>query len=450
MIKSDESHKQPHTIQQGIYEVAELLLNVSSNAELGEYVLKASEIVGHTVGVDRVTLCRNEMIDDEIHFVIDYIFANEITKQFDKQLVEGIAIPYSDLPAWENMFLHGGCIAGPISEMGIVEQEFFSDFGTKSLVTVPIFFHEHLWGFLSAATCVDERDYNENEIEFLRLVSLMMASAVARVTMADKIKEANYLSLVQMEAIIEERTSALERALSSSKKTQATLERREKMLSALNRMSVILLSNNDETFENTMNRGLKLITEAAGVDRIAVYKRLGKSMSRLGQIYLWHGGTKPIEESARELPENPPVLRWLGKLWKGEGINSDASALPKDEFDFLDFFGVKGIYFVPIFIKAVFWGVVTLEDHTRYRTFDEDCLDLLQSAAHLCASVIIRTEMESNAAESMETLEHRSELINIANKIAFALLAPDNEVTFKESLATSLDMLGHFTNADIV
>ncbi|MDR0496121.1 MAG: PAS domain-containing protein, partial [Treponema sp.] len=180
------------------------------------------------------------------------------------------------------------------------------------------------------------------------------------------------------------------------------LNRREKMLSALNQMSVLLLSHENETFSDTMNKGLKPITESAGVDRIAVYKRLGKEETRLGQVYLWYGETIPLEEELIVLPENPPVLRWLEILRSGDGINEDVSKMPKDAAAFLRLFGVKAIYFVPIFMKGEFWGVVTLEDHTHHRTFDEDCLDLLQSAAHLCASVIMRTEMERDVAEANE------------------------------------------------
>jgi PAS domain-containing protein len=99
------------------------------------------------------------------------------------------------------------------------------------------------------------------------------------------------------------------------------------------------------------------------------------------------------------------VLRWLENLRKGESINADISKMPEDETAFLTLFGVKGIYFVPIFMKGEFWGVVTLEDHTTYRSFDEDCLDLLQSAAHLCASVIVRAEMELAVTEVNERVK---------------------------------------------
>ena len=189
------------------------------------------------------------------------------------------------------------------------------------------------------------------------------------------------------------------------KKAQETFKRREKMLSALNQMSVMLLSHENETFTDTMNNGLKPITDTAGVDRIAVYKRLGQDETRFGQIYLWKGQTIPLEEELVILPEIPPIFRWLEVLREGGDINKDVSKVPEDEAEFLDFYGVKGIYFVPIFMKEDFWGVVTLEDHTTYRTFDEDCLDLLQSAARLCSSVIIRNEMVQQIHDTSARLE---------------------------------------------
>jgi len=68
--------------------------------------------------------------------------------------------------------------------------------------------------------------------------------------------------------------------------------------------------------------------------------------------------------------------------------------LPWDEAIFLRSFGIKSIFFVPIFIRGKRWGAITLEDHTTYRYIEENFIDLLQSAAHLCAGAIARNEME--------------------------------------------------------
>ena len=178
------------------------------------------------------------------------------------------------------------------------------------------------------------------------------------------------------------------------------LVRREKMLSALNEMAITLLSHENEPFDDVMNRGLTPITETAGAHRVAVYK-LVEGEKQLGQVFLWHGKILPIEDALRFVPLDPCVIRWIDILQKNECINANCKEMPEDEAAWLAQFGVKSIFFVPIYTHGKFWGVITLEDQVNYRYFDEDCLDLLRSAANLCADAVVRREMET----TISTLE---------------------------------------------
>ena len=177
--------------------------------------------------------------------------------------------------------------------------------------------------------------------------------------------------------------------------------RRESIVNALNEATEAFTSINGETFDEVMTNGIKPIAEAAGIDRVAVY-RLLDSGGHFGQVYLWHGKTRPLVEELIVVPDNPPVVRWLEILKKDICINGNVNEMAPDEAALLSHFGVKSIFFVPIFTRGEFWGVITLEDHTRDQSFDENNLDLLRSAANLCASAIVRAEMEREIAEVNE------------------------------------------------
>ncbi|MDR2578161.1 MAG: AmmeMemoRadiSam system protein B, partial [Chitinispirillales bacterium] len=179
------------------------------------------------------------------------------------------------------------------------------------------------------------------------------------------------------------------------------LEYREKMLGALNDMAVMLLSHKNATLDEVMSDGLKPVADAGGLDRIAVYRMLYEEEQRLGQIYLWYGKTIPLDEELVILPDNPPIRRWLEILMKGECINGNTEYMLDDDVEFLTRFGVKSIFFVPIFTREKFWGVITLEDHNNHRYFEEQCLDLLSSAAYLCAGALIRAEMEQELKNTL-------------------------------------------------
>ena len=190
------------------------------------------------------------------------------------------------------------------------------------------------------------------------------------------------------------RTAGALEDIEEKKQLHDALERREKVLNALNETAVMLTSHKNETFDEVMSAGLRPVAEAMGIDRIAVYRRLGDE-TQLGQIFLWfRGRVLPLDEQLTKLPEVPPVLRWLEILRTGQCVNADVRDMRDDEAEFAGVFGIKAIIFVPIFVRDEFWGVITLEDHTTYRYFEEENLDLLRSAAHLCAVTVARAEME--------------------------------------------------------
>ncbi|MCL2665755.1 MAG: sensor domain-containing diguanylate cyclase, partial [Defluviitaleaceae bacterium] len=201
------------------------------------------------------------------------------------------------------------------------------------------------------------------------------------------------------------------------KKTTDKLAQREKMLKAINEMAVALISREDSEYDNVLSTGLKPISGAAGVDQISIFKMSSKD-GLLGQVYLWHGETVPVDEKLKVVQLDPPVKRWLEVLTTGKCINADVTELPDDEAEWLTSFGIKAVYFVPVYTHGNFWGVITLEDHTAYRRFDDDCLDLLQSAAHLCADVVAHADLEREAAEKNKLLNYDA-LTNIYNRRYF-------------------------------
>jgi len=167
-----------------------------------------------------------------------------------------------------------------------------------------------------------------------------------------------------------------------------------------------------------------------------VYRLLDRK-DLLGQIYVWaFGKTSELDEELVEVPKVPPVNHWLEIMMKGECINGNAIEMPEDQANFCAMFGVKSIFFVPIFTHNEFWGVVTMEDHTCYRYFDDDCLDLFRSAAQLCANAFMRNEM---MREIIEANEFNRAVFDIA-PIGFTVF--DENLSIIECNNTILNLLG--------
>jgi len=137
------------------------------------------------------------------------------------------------------------------------------------------------------------------------------------------------------------------------------------IISALNKTVEIFTSHREISFNEVIGSGLLSVADAAGLNRIAVYKLIDKESFQLGQIYTWaYGNTTPLDEELVQLPNIPPIIRWLDALTKGECINGNTKDMPRDEVEFLSRFGVKSIFLpstcfaAPAFYRKTRLGVL--------------------------------------------------------------------------------------------
>jgi signal transduction histidine kinase/DNA-binding response OmpR family regulator len=76
------------------------------------------------------------------------------------------------------------------SEMPEEGAEWLASFGLQSITSVPIFLQDEFWGFASFANCRKERGFSEDEEAILFSGSLLMANAIARNEMLQRLMQA--------------------------------------------------------------------------------------------------------------------------------------------------------------------------------------------------------------------------------------------------------------------
>jgi hypothetical protein len=94
-------------------------------------------------------------------------------------------------------------------------------------------------------------------------------------------------------------------------------ERRELYSNALNKTLEIFVSYTEKEIDDILSHGLWPIANAAGMDRIIVFRISEKNGMSFGEKYRWDrliGGTAPIDEALRELPVTTAVKRWRFQL----------------------------------------------------------------------------------------------------------------------------------------
>ncbi|MCL2214980.1 MAG: ATP-binding protein [Treponema sp.] len=179
-----ETIKHRDRMLEAVNNAAVLLLTTDENEDIEVPMLKSMELVCRSADADRVFIWRNELIDNNLHYVCAYYWSDE--KDIQNQVYADLKFPYSDKPYLESKFMRGEYINSQVSKMQNKEQLFFGGYDIKSVCMIPLFLDKQFWGFFSIDDCKNERDFSEDEIAILRSVSLMLASAINRHSLVAK------------------------------------------------------------------------------------------------------------------------------------------------------------------------------------------------------------------------------------------------------------------------
>jgi diguanylate cyclase (GGDEF)-like protein len=278
----------------------------------------------------------------------------------------------SAIMRWFSIMKDDSCISLRRSEFTEDEAAFLSPRGVMSILIVPVFTENELWGVITCHDNTKERDFDKDCIAMLRSAARMCASTIIR---AEKTRSAN---------------QALE-----------ALRRRERMTDTLNKVSLIFLSQNEEKFEDTLAAGVRLITDIAEFDRLTLYRNhIAANGLYMSQVYRWDrssGGSVGLVDAFTDVPYAQFIPDWEKYLADGNSVNSPSRLLPIREAAVLQSFGILTAAAIPININNAFWGFALFGDTRNERYFEDDVIEMMRSAAFLFANAFIRAEVEYDA-----------------------------------------------------
>jgi len=273
---------------------------------------------------------------------------------------------------WISIMSDNSCISIKRSEFKEDEAAFLSPRGVMSILIVPVFTENEFWGVITCHDNTMEREFDEDCVAMLRSTARMCASTIIR---AEKTRIAN---------------QAVE-----------ALRRREKMTDTLNKISLIFLSETEETIEDTMAAGVRLIADMAEIDRLILYRNhIVAGDLHMSQVYRWDrssGGSVALVEAFTDIPYSQLIPEWESYLAEGSSVNSPSKLLPEHEAAVLQSFGILAVSVIPIHITNTFWGFALFGDTGKERYFEDDVIEMMRSAAFLFANAFIRTEVEYDA-----------------------------------------------------
>ncbi|MCL1959287.1 MAG: response regulator [Spirochaetes bacterium] len=227
----------------------------------------------------------------------------------------------------------------------------------------------------------------------------------------------------------------------NNEEARELLGRRASIVDALNKSIEIFSSNKEETFDEVMTNGIRPFADAVGIDRVVFYRLIdGEGSKRLGQIYLWdksEGGLMSLDEELKFLPNHPVLENWMSIASQGGCIRFRESDYTEDVAALMRTYGIKSILIVPIFTHGKFWGVINFQEHKNNRYFDENCADLLYSAARIFSNAVIRVGVGHSAERANDMLKRREKMEAAMNRAAVMFLSQSKK-TFEDTMTVGV------------
>jgi PAS domain S-box-containing protein len=193
------------------------------------------------------------------------------------------------------------------------------------------------------------------------------------------------------------------------------LARQQRYQAALARCSRVLLDavGDDVQADQLLTKALHELLQGSGVSRISLWRNVADGQLGLGRVRIVHLCMPDVElplpssNTDRRLWSDVPTAQYqalaVGAAWGGPvaQVYADHALLTVNQAS-----GVRSFLDVPVQIDGQWWGVIAFADHTVERVWNEQEIQLLQTAADMVGTFVQRCAVERALRERSHFVEH--------------------------------------------
>jgi len=349
-----------------INEAAEMLFFASDRDNLEEVLVKAMDSIARCVEADRMYIWQNRLASRKLGYDPQYrwVSGSEKSKIF---IAEDGFYYLNTLTRYYEQFTGENYINGPLSSLPEKERELLSPCGIRSILAMPVFLHEKLWGFVSFDDCEKEKTFSDEDVSILRSASLLFANAIVH---------------NQNHHIIETRME------------------QQKLMASIARSFI-----SREPVKQLINDALTQVGNFMGSSR-AMVMVAETDTTKTRPDYTW-----VKSEEWQPVPVKDRFAGIIGstfpKTIPGTGFISAICCNNTDKefrgkFKILETADIKSFLWAPIYVDNRFWGFLSVEECKYYRVWTESDIQLAGSLGNSIAGAVARDQIDKARAAALE------------------------------------------------
>jgi len=176
--KAEKELEQRDILLSAVNAAAAELISVD-NDDFATALWKSIGNLGRSTHVERMTVWKNDVIDDEIYCTQIFEWNEGVERQHG--LTHTVNVRYKDvIPSWLPILLSGKCVNVLVKDLPPIERAQMERQGIVALLVAPIFIKDDFWGFIGFDDCRKERVFTDAEENTLKSGGMLIASSILR------------------------------------------------------------------------------------------------------------------------------------------------------------------------------------------------------------------------------------------------------------------------------
>lgn len=347
-------------------------LIISDKSNYAQLVTDQIKLLGEELGINVCKIWERYDENGEMKFRQSYSWSSQAFP-VEREFME--PFKYEEVPSIAKRLEKGEPINVAISQLPEEERKLFASYGVKAILLEPIIMHHGIWGFVSYENFINDETLPVIYEDVLNSCGILLASAITRNKASSELIDA-----------------------------KDDLTTRGMLLEALNHIAKILMANNEQEKDLTIQKCVRILGKSIGAERVSLWRNEKGADGVLYSTRLpgWREG-ETFKDASKLITINLEeyVPEWSTEIRERKAIDLPLRYMNNNLRNMAILQNSQSLLLIPIDISEEFWGFIGLSHQEQDYAYTAMETDIIRSGAMMIAEAVIRNEVNEKLVNAM-------------------------------------------------